>query len=167
MWGLSLGVPAHVSAGLNIKIERVGHADRDRVAPLFDAYRQYYSQAPDLERARQFIGARLTQDQSVILLATQDDDEVGFAQLYPSYSSVRTTKIWILNDLYVAPQARRMGVARALLLAARNFAIENEAHGLILETTPDNAPAQALYHDLGWELDGTLHYQLVLGQVPD
>ncbi len=34
-------------------------ADLDSIAPLFDAYRQFYQQEPDLELARRFIGARL------------------------------------------------------------------------------------------------------------
>jgi GNAT superfamily N-acetyltransferase len=86
----------------------------DLVAPLFDAYRQFYGQEPDPAGARQFLEARLTARDSVVLLATQGAP-VGFAQLYPSFSSVGMSPIWNLNDLFVAPEARRTGVARALL----------------------------------------------------
>ena len=147
---------------MSIDIARAGHQDCERVAILFDAYRQYYQQAADLDRARHFIGERLAREQSIILLATQSGTAVGFVQLYPSFSSVRTSRIWTLNDLFVAPTARRKGVARTLLLAARDFAIQDQACGMVLETMPENTPAQALYQDLGWELDGTLHYQLTL-----
>ena len=111
---------------MSIDIVRAGHPDCDRVAKLFDAYRQYYGQASDLDRASHFIGQRLAREESVILLATQSGTAVGFVQLYPSFSSVRTSKLWILNDLFVDPGARRKGVARALLLAAVVLALAME-----------------------------------------
>jgi peptide chain release factor 1 len=58
---------------------------------------------------------------------------------------VRTARLWLLNDLFVAEHARRSGVARALLDAAVAFAREQGAAGLMLETMRDNAPARALY----------------------
>jgi ribosomal protein S18 acetylase RimI-like enzyme len=79
------------------------------------------------------------------------------------YSSVRTARTWILNDLYVADQARRRGVARALLDAAARFARDDGAAGISLETTRDNAAARALYRAAGWHEDQTQWYSLSLG----
>jgi hypothetical protein len=45
-------------------------ADTDRVAPLFDAYRQFYGLPPDLPLCRQYLAERLGRDESVVLLAT-------------------------------------------------------------------------------------------------
>src|SRR5579859_667244 len=90
----------------------------DVLAGLFDAYRQFYGQEPDLSGARRFLEARLRGRDSVVFLAFADDATgtgVGFVQLYPSFSSVAMKPIWILNDLFVAPQSRRAGVARSLL----------------------------------------------------
>ena len=72
--------------------------------------------------------------ESVVLLAQRDGVVVGFTQLYPIFSSVRTARTWLLNDLFVAEGARRFGVARALLDAAAAFAREQGAAGLMLET---------------------------------
>jgi len=50
-------------------------------------------------------------------------------------------------------------VGEALLERARQFALETNAQGLILETGADN-PARKLYERLGWKGDATLHYFL-------
>lgn len=138
-------------------------ADLDAVAPLFDAYRQFYGQPADPARARTFIGERLRRGDAVILLAQRDGAVAGFTQLYPLFSSVRTGRIWQLNDLYVAPPARRHGVGRALLDAARDHAAASGALGLQLETQRGNAAAQRLYAALGWQRDDSSHvYTLTL-----
>jgi GNAT superfamily N-acetyltransferase len=43
---------------------------------------------------------------------------LGFVQLFPSFSSVRAAAIFVLNDLFVLPSARRIGVGAQLLRAA-------------------------------------------------
>ncbi len=137
---------------------RAGPADLDALALLFDAYRQFYGQPSDVPRARDWLRERLRFGESVVLVATLDGKAVGFTQLYPMYSSVRTARTWILNDLYVDAAARRKGVARALLDAATRFAREDGAAGISLETTQDNAAARALYRAAGWNEDQTQWY---------
>lgn len=142
----------------DISISRAGPADLDTLAVLFDAYRQFYQQPPDVPRARDWLRSRLRVGESVVLLAKRGDEIAGFVQLYPMFSSVRTAKTWILNDLYVSPPARRTGVARSLLDAAADFAKADGAAGISLETTIDNAPARALYRKAGWDEDQTRWY---------
>ena len=141
-------------------ISRAGPADLDALAQLFDAYRQFYGQPSDVPRARDWLRSRLRVGESVVLLAKRGDVIVGFVQLYPMFSSVRTAKTWILNDLYVDAGARRSGVARSLLDAAAKFAREDGAAGISLETTQDNAAARALYRAAGWNEDATQWYSL-------
>jgi ribosomal protein S18 acetylase RimI-like enzyme len=99
-----------------------------------------------------------------VIVATLDGKAVGFTQLYPMYSSVRTARTWILNDLYVDAGARRKGVARTLLDAAAAFAREAGAAGISLETSRDNAAARALYRAAGWNEDATQWYSLSLAR---
>ena len=143
-----------------IRIRRALLDDIDAIAPLFDAYRGFYGQPSDIERARQWVHDRLQRAESVVLLATRDDVPAGFTQLYPMFSSVRTARTWLLNDLYVDASARRSGVARALLDAAAAFAREDGAAGIALETMRDNAPARALYRAAGWHEEQTQWYSL-------
>ena len=141
-------------------IKRATLEDLDLIAPLFDGYRRFYGQPADVPRARDFLRERLGNDESAILVAMQGDAAVGFTQLYPIFSSVRTARTWLLNDLFVAEGARRGGVARALLDAAADFARAQGAAGLMLETMRDNAPARALYIAAGWHEDDTQWYSV-------
>lgn len=122
------------------------------LAPLFDAYRIFYNQPSDIESARQFLEARLRAGDSVIFLALLDGP-VGFTQLYPSFSSVSLKRLWLLNDLFVAPEVRRKAVASALLLRAQQHARETGAKGLTLQTAHHNHAAQTLYEGHGWKKD--------------
>jgi len=128
--------------------------DVNRVAALFDLYRQYYEQTPDPDLAREFIRDRLAAGESVVLVAestgTGSREALGFVQLYPSFSSVAARRIWVLNDLFVAPSVRRSGVGRALMEGARRLAVETGAKRLVLETLTGNRQAQALYESLGY-----------------
>jgi GNAT superfamily N-acetyltransferase len=143
-------------------IRRANAGDIARVAPLFDAYRSFYGQPSDIARADTFLRERHARGESALLLAERHGDALGFTHLYPLFSSVRTARVWLLNDLFVADAARRQGVARALLDAAVVFAREQGAAGLMLETGSDNAPARALYRAAGWNEDATQWYSLPL-----
>lgn len=139
---------------MTVSIRQATAADVDLVAPLFDAYRQFYRQPADLPRARRFLAERLSQRQSTVLVAeTTDGAAVGFVQLYPCFSSIRAARVFILSDLFVAPSSREGGVGRLLMEAAAQFARATGAVGLELATAKTNAPAQRLYESLGWQRD--------------
>lgn len=145
-----------------ITIIRAYPEHADLIAPLFDGYRQFYGQGSDIEAGRRFVLERLKNDESVIFLALSGVEGVGFTQLFPAFSSVSMKRLWILNDLFVSPAARRRGVARMLLEQARQLAIETQSKGLVLETAIDN-PAQRVYESLGWQRDtGFYHYSLLV-----
>ncbi|HEY6476360.1 MAG TPA: GNAT family N-acetyltransferase [Polyangia bacterium] len=144
------------------KIRRAAMPDLPRVAELFDGYRQFYGQLADPDGARQFLRERLQSGDSVILVAVAEKEKrlAGFVQLYPSFSSVSMKRLWILNDLFVAPAHRRGGVARALLASAEDFARATSAKGLLLATQKNNAPAKSLYEARGWKLDDLFDHYL-------
>ena len=146
-----------------LRIARAGLTDLDDLAPLFDGYRQFYGQRSDPAAARAFLRERIERDESVLYLAYADREAAGFMQLYPSFSSVSLKRLWILNDLFVRSDVRRAGVGRALLVRARQHAIETGAKGLVLSTGVANKQAQTLYESCGWRQDDEfLQYNLVL-----
>ncbi len=133
--------------------------DLDALVPLFDAYRRFYGQPSDLAGARAFLADRFKRGESVIFLAVVDGAIVGFAQLYPSFSSVSMKRLWVLNDLFVTADARKSGAGRALLERAERWATETGAKGLTLSTQITNLTAQRLYEACGWTKDHEfLHY---------
>lgn len=143
-----------------VRIIRATLQDVERLVPLFDAYRQFYRRPSDPVSARRFLADRLARNESVVFLADQDGVTVGFAQLYPTFSSLSMKPWWVLYDLYVVPEARRKGVASHLLERAKQLARDTGADGLSLETARDN-PAQTLYEAHGWKRDDVfLHYEL-------
>lgn len=148
---------------MSLRVRRATLADVDALTPLFDGYRQFYGQPGNPLRAHDFLAERLARDESVIFLADDAGEVIGFAQLYPTFSSVQTARAWILNDLFVRRESRHRGAARQLLSACVDFGRETGAVGLQLETQRTNTVAQALYVEQGWELDEefcAFHYPL-------
>ena len=138
-------------------------ADLELIVPLFDAYRRFYRQPVDLPSARSFLRARLDRKDSVIFLALDQSSAVGFTQLYPSFSSVSMARIFILNDLFVSPEARGKGVGSALLAAAADFGRQAGARRLALTTETTNTVAQSVYERMGWIRDTSFYtYELTL-----
>ena len=157
-----------------MKIERATFNHLSDVANLFNDYRVFYRQPSDVKSSEAFIQERLWKEDSVILVATtgdsgwesgygDNDNEnvlLGFAQLYPSFSSVSMKRLYVLNDLYVCADARKQGIGTALLQHAQSFAAdESECKGLVLATAKDNVAAQRLYEQVGFERDEVFfHY---------
>lgn len=141
---------------MDLAIRVAACTDVDRVAPLFDAYRQFYGLSSDLALARQFLADRLSRGESVVLLAdgaAPDSPALAFVQMYPSFSSLRAARVYVLYDLFVAPAARRGGVGRRLMAAAAEEARRRGAVSLTLSTARTNVAAQRLYESLGWVRD--------------
>lgn len=137
---------------MNFHVRQATVHDLDAVALLFDAYRQFYRQPGDLDRARQFLQERFAHHESVILMAFDADaTALGFTQLYPLFGSVRCVRKYLLNDLFVAPAARKRGVGARLLTSAAEFARASGAASMSLSTAIDNTTAQKLYESLGWK----------------
>lgn len=138
-------------------------ADLDDLVFLFDEYRQFYGRPTDPDAARRFLRERFEHGQSTVFLAVSERDPVGFVQLYPSFSSVSLGRVFILNDLYVKPEARRSKAARMLLEAAVAYGKAMSAVRLVLSTAISNDTAQAVYDSAGWIRDEQfLHYTLPL-----
>jgi ribosomal protein S18 acetylase RimI-like enzyme len=132
--------------------------DLDALTELFDLYRIFYQQQSDLSGARSFINDRLNNEDSVIFIAFDDNDAIGFVQLYPSFSSVSMKQSWVLNDLYVKEKVRGRGFGEKLIRAAIAFAEETDAKGVLLETGKENIAAQRLYEKIGFVQETNYFY---------
>lgn len=142
-----------MNAHSQVTVRQATIADLDLVAPLFDAYRQFYRKPADLALARKFLLERFQHNESIIFVAVGEGGVgLGFVQLYPSFSSGAAARILILNDLFVAPDARRIGIGALLLRAAAEYGKAVGAVRLTLSTEVSNKSAQALYESEGWRL---------------
>ena len=148
----------------NVTFRLAESSDLDQLADLFDQYRQFYECPPDLSAAKNWIAENFERGRSTIFAADNGYQLIGFTQLYPALCSVDLVDYFVLYDLFVAPSARGQGIARALMNAASEWAKAQGAARLDLETARDNYPGQALYRDLGYELDEVfLKFSLDLG----
>ncbi|MBA6390944.1 GNAT family N-acetyltransferase [Colwellia sp. BRX10-3] len=152
---------------MNIVVNRARIENINEVSILFNSYRVFYDQDSNLELAKEFISERINNNESVIFYAIDNTGAyLGFTQLYPNFSSVSAKRSWVLNDLYVSESARRLGVGKKLMQAAKNFALSTNAKGIALETAEDNVNAQALYESLGYKKgSGFFSYFLSLPQA--
>lgn len=143
-------------------IRLAGAEDLPALAVLFDLYRQFYQQAPDLAAAEAFLKERFALQESIVLVAEEGGALAGFTQLYPIFSSVSLRRTWLLNDLYVLATYRGQGVGTALLDAAKSLGRERGIKWLLLETAEDNHTAQSVYEKNGWirELDRYYRFEL-------
>jgi GNAT superfamily N-acetyltransferase len=133
---------------------RIRLAQKNDLTPLselFNLYRCFYGCVSDLRVASEFLSDRLQLKDSVIFIAeTENNHLVGFAQLYPTFSSVALKKAWILNDLYVSQNYRRYRVATRIIVQALDFCRDNGAVRLSLQTGKDNIQAKNLYEQIGF-----------------
>lgn len=128
----------------------------DQLAHLFDEYRQFYGRTTDLLSCKIFLLERIKHHESVIFVTSDQSSPQklnGFTQLYPSFSSLNMKPQWILNDLFVEPNARGQKHGEALIQIATDFAQSQKACGLALMTAITNVPAQKLYEKMKWVKD--------------
>ena len=135
-----------------IEIVKINNTQAYLVYELFNQYRIFYKQQPDIGSAKKFIDARLNNNESVIFVALNNNNSkpVGFTQLYPNYSSVRAIKNWTLNDLYVDKDYRKQGVGEKLIKKAMEYAKNQHAKFVELSTAFDNYSAQSVYEKIGF-----------------
>lgn len=144
-------------------VHRASIHDLDRLIPLFDAYRQFYGQPSDLVVARKFLSDRLSRNDSVVLIAEdRAGSAVGFAQLYPTFSSILAAPMYVLSDLFVIPEARRRGIGTLLLKSVAETVRAAGSARLELATAITNRSAQRLYEAMEWQRDEFFLYGLSL-----
>lgn len=137
----------------DITVRQAVMADLPALALLFGHYRVFQGQASEPEAERRFLQERLDHGESVVFIAMRGEAALGIAQLYPLFSSVSMTRVFILNDLYVLPEGRRHGVASALLRALEQHAVAVGASRITLLVARPNRSAQALYEAREWQVD--------------
>lgn len=87
----------------------------------------------------------------LVLLAELAGEPVGVATAHPSYDSGHSRWGMFLNDLYVAPGARRRGIARALVAAVAAEARRQGGEFLWWNADAGDELALAFHRRLGAE----------------
>lgn len=144
-----------------MQIEMATEKHLEPLVKLFDLYRQFYRQESDLEGARKYLKERMENNESTTFIVKDGDDYVAFAQLFPMYSSVAMKRAYILNDLYVAKEARRKGIAEKLMNHCMDFCKAQNCRYMSLRTEVINEKAQQLYEKVGMAKDDVFYYYII------
>ncbi|MCF3107596.1 GNAT family N-acetyltransferase [Niabella sp. CC-SYL272] len=143
---------------MDYKIKKAGLEDLEAAAVLFNLYRIFYRQEPDVEKGKAFLKERLLNHESDIFLILAGEQAVGFVQLYKLFHYTKLKKQWLLSDLFVHPDYRGKGLSVALIDRCKQWCEETGACGLMLETEKTNAIGNKLYPRCGFEYDGLHNY---------
>ncbi len=144
-------------------IERVAEADLTELLPLMRGYCDFYEVAPSDEALLALSRALIAdpEREGVQLLARSDEGHaVGFATIFWSWATTSAERIGVMNDLFVAPEARGTGVAEALIEACRAECAARGAGKLTWQTARDNAAAMKLYDRVGATREQWVDYWL-------
>jgi GNAT superfamily N-acetyltransferase len=144
-------------------ISVVTEPDLVDLLPLMRGYCDFYGVQPSdadlLAMARALIAD--PEHEGLQLLARAADGAAeGFATIFWTWSTLSASRIGVMNDLFVVPQARGRGTGEALIAACRECCREHGASSLTWQTALDNATAQALYDRLGAKRARWLDYSL-------
>jgi GNAT superfamily N-acetyltransferase len=130
------------------------HADAALLLRFIRALAEY-EREPDAVRVTEQTLARQLADEDPpfeCLIASLDGEPAGFALFFRTYSTwLGQPGIW-LEDLFVAPEARRRGVGRALLQRLAAIAEERACGRLEWSVLEWNQPAIEFYASLGAKL---------------
>lgn len=121
-----------------------------QVAALFDDYRVHYGQPPSPRLAREWLDGQLAEHRMTIAAAIGAGRACGFITAMVMPASLMLGTAWSVRDLYVTPQQRRSGIARALLRQVAGAARAAGASRVSVQTEAGNGPALGLYAAAGY-----------------
>jgi GNAT superfamily N-acetyltransferase len=133
-----------------------------RLLPLMREYCTFYRVAPPDEALLSMASALVADPthEGVQLLATESGTDVGFATLFWSWETTISSRVGVMNDLYVVAASRGRGVSSALIDASVQRCRDHGAARMIWQTALDNHRAQAVYDHFGATREQWLDYWL-------
>jgi len=145
-----------------VEIAPIAVDEFEPLLPLIAAYQRFYEvESIDEERNRTFFRRFLGPSEDGLLLGARRGGRlIGYACLYWHFSSLEACESVLMNDLFVAEEARGDGVGRALIEATADVARERGVPFVEWSTAPDNHTAQRLYDSTGAERSEWFSYEL-------
>jgi GNAT superfamily N-acetyltransferase len=147
-------------------IALVREEDLADLLPLMRAYCDFYEVAPSddalLSMSRALIEDPVREGVQLIARRADDGAALGFATVFWTWQTLGAARAAVMNDLFVAPDARGTGLADALIAACAERAREHGAASLVWETALDNKRARKVYDRVGGQPSRWLSYELPL-----
>ena len=141
----------------------MGEAELGDLLPLVRAYCDFYAVSPSDEELLTLSRALIAdpEREGVQLLARDAEARaVGFATIFWSWATTSAERIGVMNDLFVAHEARGGGIAEALIEACRVECAARGAGKLTWQTATDNERAMKVYDRIGATRETWVDYWL-------
>jgi GNAT superfamily N-acetyltransferase len=136
-----------------MNIREVKTSDLDQLSILFNSYRIFYGKKSNIDISKKFLESRISNKDSKMFICEVNNILTGFVQLYPLFSSVRVSKYWLLNDLFIDSEFRGKGYSKLLIDRAKELVLESGACGIMLETEKSNKIGNSLYPKTGFKIN--------------
>jgi ribosomal protein S18 acetylase RimI-like enzyme len=132
--------------------------DLPKIVPIFDTYREYFKQEKNPAEVERFLFERFEHRESVLFIVQECDDIVGFAHLYPIFSSLSLQRVWVLNDFFILENYRNKGLGKQLIQEVRAFSVLTKAKGIELSVEHSNTNAWRFWKKQDFEMDSEFRY---------
>ena len=148
---------------------RVRAATLDDVPALVALMREFYAEAafelPEAQAARTVERLLSAPELGAIWLMHADREPAGFVVLTVAFSMEYGALRGFVDDLFVAPRFRRLGLATDGLAAVKRSCAERDVRALLVETSLTNEPAMRTYLRAGFEENGRLLLSMPLASA--
>jgi len=140
-----------VTPGPSISIRPAAREDVPVVARLIRALAEYERLADECFADEAALETHLfgPRPYAEVLLVEVDGEPAGFALFFHNYSTFLTKPGIYLEDLFVVPERRGLGLGRRLLAALAALAVERGCGRLEWSVLKWNSPAIGFYEKLG------------------
>ena len=149
----------------SINVQRLAAADLGLLHAMLAMFGEAFGEAETYGAARpseHYLERLLGSDRFVALAAVEQGAVVGGLAAYVLDKFEQERSEIYIYDLAVAEPHRRTGIATALIEALKPIAAELGAYVIFVQADPVDAPAVALYSNLGKRED-VLHFDIDVG----
>jgi ribosomal protein S18 acetylase RimI-like enzyme len=132
--------------------------DLPKIVPIFDSYREYFKQQKNPLKVESFLFEKFVHLESVIFIAEQESEVIGFAQLYPIFSSLSLERVCLLNDFYISEEYRNNGIGKQLFAKVKEFTLLTKSKGIELSVEHTNRKAWQFWEKQGFRIDDEFRF---------
>lgn len=147
---------------VDVLVRPAQHGDLNQLTNLMYEYIVdfYERPRPPVENVQSLIHMLLFKQQGIQFVASEAGNLLGFATLYFTFSTTRTEKVTVMNDLYVIEAMRGKGIAAALFEECHTFTKDNSFAYMSWVTARDNKRAQRFYEKMGGKAEDWVNFSI-------
>jgi GNAT superfamily N-acetyltransferase len=136
---------------VSLAIRAATPADLPLIAGLIRALAEYEQLAHEVRFDEAELGEKLfgPRPYAEVLIGEVDDEPQGFALFFHNFSTFEGKPGIYLEDLFVTPEARGLGLGKALLVELARLAVERDCARLEWWVLDWNEPSIGFYKSLG------------------